>query len=67
MQGTDLRLMEDVVEAAHVPVLASGGVAGVPDLRLLADRGVAGAIVGMALSTGAIDPRSVVDEFEEAG
>jgi phosphoribosylformimino-5-aminoimidazole carboxamide ribotide isomerase len=65
MQGTDLRLMEDVVEAAHVPVFASGGVAGIQDLRQLADRGVAGAIVGMALYTGAIDPRAVVDEFED--
>jgi phosphoribosylformimino-5-aminoimidazole carboxamide ribotide isomerase len=63
MEGTDLPLMEDVVEAATVPVFASGGVGSVHDLRALADRGVAGVIVGMALYTGALDARSVVDEF----
>ena len=65
MQGTDLALMEDVAEAAHVPVFASGGVAGLSDLRALADRGVAGAIVGMALYTGALDPRAALDEFAD--
>ena len=63
MQGTDLPLMEDVVDAATVPVIASGGVGGMEDLRRVADRGVAGAVVGMALYTGAIDPRAVIDEY----
>jgi phosphoribosylformimino-5-aminoimidazole carboxamide ribotide isomerase len=65
MQGTDLPLMEDVVEAAHVPVFASGGVSSAADLRALEDRGVSGAIVGMALYTGALDARAVIDEFHE--
>ena len=65
MQGADLPLMEDVVDAAHVPVFASGGVSSAADLRALQDRGVAGAIVGMALYTGALDPRSVIEEFHE--
>ena len=65
MQGTDLPLMEDVVEAAHVPVFASGGVSSASDLRALEDRGVAGAIIGMALYTGALDPRAVIEEFHE--
>jgi phosphoribosylformimino-5-aminoimidazole carboxamide ribotide isomerase len=65
MQGADLPLMEDVAELAHVPVFASGGVSSAADLRALADRGVAGAIVGMALYTGALDPRAVIEEFHE--
>jgi phosphoribosylformimino-5-aminoimidazole carboxamide ribotide isomerase len=64
MRGTDLPLMEDVAEAAHVPVFASGGVATMHDLRALAHRGVAGAIVGMALYTGAIDARAAAEEFD---
>lgn len=63
MQGVDLALMEDVVERATVPVYASGGVGSVQDLRNLEDRGVAGAVVGMALYTGALDARAVADEF----
>jgi phosphoribosylformimino-5-aminoimidazole carboxamide ribotide isomerase len=35
------------------------------DLRALADRGIAAAVVGMALYTGALDPRVVAEEFSE--
>lgn len=63
MQGTDLPLMEDVAEASHVPVFASGGVGHMNDLRALADRGIAGVVVGMALYTGAIDPWLAAEEF----
>jgi len=63
LQGTDLPLMEDVVEAAPFPVYAAGGVGRIGDLYALQDRGVAGAVIGMALYTGAIDPRAIVDEF----
>jgi phosphoribosylformimino-5-aminoimidazole carboxamide ribotide isomerase len=65
MEGTDLRLMEDVVDVAGVPVFASGGVGGLGDLRALVDTGVAGVVVGMALYTGALDPRAAVELMEE--
>jgi len=65
MRGVDLPLMEDVAEASDVPVLASGGVATVRDLRALAHRGIAGVVIGMALYTGALDPREVAGEFGE--
>ena len=63
MEGTDLPLMEDVAEASAWPVFASGGVASMADLRALEDRGVAGAVIGMALYTGALDARTVAEEF----
>jgi len=65
MRGTDLPLMEDVAEAADFPVFASGGLGSVSDLRALADRGVAAAIIGMALYSGAMDPWVVAEEFAE--
>ena len=65
MQGTDLPLMEDVVEVAEFPVFASGGLGSLGDLRALADRGVSAAIIGMALYAGAMDPWVVADEFSE--
>ena len=65
MQGTDLPLMEDVAELAEFPVFASGGITTLNDLRALADRGVAGAVVGMALYTGELDARRVAEEFGE--
>ncbi len=65
MRGTDLPLMEDVADAAEFPVFASGGLGTINDLRALADRGVAAAIVGMALYSGAMNPWIVADEFAE--
>jgi phosphoribosylformimino-5-aminoimidazole carboxamide ribotide isomerase len=65
MRGTDLPLMEDVADAADFPVYASGGLGTIGDLRALADRGVAAAVIGMALYTGAMDPWAVAEEFSE--
>jgi phosphoribosylformimino-5-aminoimidazole carboxamide ribotide isomerase len=63
MQGADLALMEDVAEMSPLPVIASGGIATEVDLRMLADRGVAAAVLGMALYTGALDGRAIAEEF----
>jgi phosphoribosylformimino-5-aminoimidazole carboxamide ribotide isomerase len=63
MAGTDLPLMEDVAEASDWPVFAAGGIATMHDLRALEDRGLAGAVLGMALYTGALDPRTIAEEF----
>jgi phosphoribosylformimino-5-aminoimidazole carboxamide ribotide isomerase len=65
LRGSDLPLMEDVVDATPFPVYAAGGIASLQELRALAERGLAGAIVGMALYTGAIDARMAATEFEE--
>ena len=64
LAGPDLALMEDIVEATGLPVTASGGIATAADLRALEHRGVAAAVVGMALYTGALDPRAIAQEFE---
>jgi phosphoribosylformimino-5-aminoimidazole carboxamide ribotide isomerase len=65
LRGTDLPLMEDVAEASSFPVYASGGVTSVADLRALEHRGIAGAVIGMALYTGALDPVVLAGEFGE--
>jgi phosphoribosylformimino-5-aminoimidazole carboxamide ribotide isomerase len=63
MQGTDLPLMEDVAEASAWPVHASGGVTSLEDMRALEHRGLSGAVLGMALYTGALDARRLAEEF----
>ncbi len=65
MAGTDLPLMEDVAAASSWPVFASGGISSMNDLRSLEDRGLAGAVLGMALYTGVLDPRLLAEEFSE--
>ena len=63
LQGTDLPLMEDVAETSAWPVYASGGVTTLDDMHALAHRGLAGAVLGMALYTGVLDARHLAQEF----
>lgn len=63
MAGTDLPLMEDVADASAWPVFASGGVTSLDDMRALEHRGLAGAVLGMALYTGVLDARRLAEEF----
>lgn len=63
MEGTDLPLMADVAEASPWPVFASGGVTTADDLRALEHRGLYGAVIGMALYTGALDARRIAEEY----
>lgn len=63
MEGTDLPLIDEAVRLSAWPVIASGGVGSLQDLRSLEDRSVAAVVLGMALYTGAIDPRVVAEEF----
>ena len=49
MMGPDMDGLRDAVASTPVPVIASGGVGSLDDLRALRDTGVAGVIVGKAL------------------
>jgi phosphoribosylformimino-5-aminoimidazole carboxamide ribotide isomerase len=63
MAGPDFALLDTVVDTCASPVLASGGIASMDDLRDLQSTGVAAAVIGMALYTGALDGRAVAEEF----
>ncbi|MDA2890855.1 bifunctional 1-(5-phosphoribosyl)-5-((5-phosphoribosylamino)methylideneamino)imidazole-4-carboxamide isomerase/phosphoribosylanthranilate isomerase PriA [Mycolicibacterium sp. BiH015] len=55
LNGPNLELLSQVCERTDAPVIASGGVSSLDDLRAIAtltDRGVEGAIVGKALYAG---------------
>jgi phosphoribosylanthranilate isomerase len=55
LNGPNLELLTSVTERTNAPVIASGGVSSLDDLRAIAtltDRGVEGAIVGKALYAG---------------
>ena len=57
MGGPDLDQLGAVLAATELPVIASGGVGGLPDLAALGDlqmagRHLAGAVVGRALYEG---------------
>jgi phosphoribosylformimino-5-aminoimidazole carboxamide ribotide isomerase len=58
LKGPNIKALKAVLEASHVPVIASGGVSNIEDiqaLKCLEDLGLAGAIVGKALYEGKLD------------
>lgn len=66
MRGPDLPLIEEIAALTTIPLIASGGVGSIGDLRALAERGAAAVVIGMALYTGAVDSRAVAAEFGDA-
>ena len=62
-RGPNIWSTEAVARAAGIPVLASGGVGSLDDIRqLVTIPGVEGAIVGRALYSGAVDLRRALTE-----
>ncbi len=56
LAGPNVELLREVAAASGVPVIASGGVSSIDDLRALADvPGIEGAIAGKALYEGSFD------------
>jgi phosphoribosylformimino-5-aminoimidazole carboxamide ribotide isomerase len=54
LAGPDLALLEGVIGASALPVLAAGGIASLADLARLHDIGCEGAVLGSALWSGRI-------------
>ncbi len=54
LQGPNVELLEELLDAVKVPVIISGGVTTLEDVKTLSGLPVEGAIIGKALYTGAI-------------
>jgi phosphoribosyl isomerase A len=70
LTGPNLQLLRDVCAATDRPVVASGGVSSLDDLRALASLvpvGVEGAIVGKALYSGAFTLEEALAAVEGSG
>jgi phosphoribosylformimino-5-aminoimidazole carboxamide ribotide isomerase len=65
LKGPGIGLLREVAAVVDKPLVASGGVSSIDDLLALlplTKRGLEGAIVGMAIYTGAIDLRKAIEE-----
>jgi phosphoribosylformimino-5-aminoimidazole carboxamide ribotide isomerase len=58
LQGVNVAATAALARAVSIPIIASGGVSGVEDIKLLIASGapIAGAVIGRALYDGRIDP-----------
>ncbi|MDF1719410.1 MAG: 1-(5-phosphoribosyl)-5-[(5-phosphoribosylamino)methylideneamino]imidazole-4-carboxamide isomerase [Minwuia sp.] len=59
LQGVNVEATADLARVSGLPIIASGGVAGIDDihcLKAVADAGIEGVIIGRALYDGRIDP-----------
>ncbi len=54
LQGPNIGLLKELLGAVNVPVIASGGVTTLDDIKALMGLSVEGAIIGKALYTGAV-------------
>lgn len=63
MAGSDAATFAALTRTSAHALIAAGGIARLEDLRALAGAGAAGAVLGMALYTGAIDGGAVAREF----
>lgn len=61
--GPNFEATAALASNSKIPIIASGGIASLDDLRRLAEIGVEGAIVGRALYTGALDLREAIERL----
>jgi phosphoribosylformimino-5-aminoimidazole carboxamide ribotide isomerase len=63
LAGPDVALVDDVGRMTRHPVIASGGISTLDDLRAVEQRGAAACVIGMALYSGTLDASAVAAEF----
>jgi phosphoribosylformimino-5-aminoimidazole carboxamide ribotide isomerase len=67
MAGPNVAAMADMQRATRLPVIASGGVTRIDDVRRLAEAGLAGCIIGRALYEGTIDLAEAIEVAGQGG
>ncbi len=61
LTGPNIPAIREMVETVHIPVIASGGVSSIDDIKRLKEiKGLYGVITGKALYSGAIDLKEAI-------
>ncbi|MEW6052268.1 MAG: 1-(5-phosphoribosyl)-5-[(5-phosphoribosylamino)methylideneamino]imidazole-4-carboxamide isomerase [Nitrospirota bacterium] len=67
LTGPNIEATREMVKSVGIPVIASGGISGIEDIRnLLQIEGLWGAITGKAIYTGSLDLREAISIAEGA-
>ena len=67
LEGANLSALKEMAEVLDIPLIASGGVSSLDDLRRLKELehlGISGVIVGRALYTGDISLKEAIEEIQ---
>lgn len=73
MSGVNVESTVELAQAVHIPVIASGGITSIDDIRALCaveDEGIIGAITGRAIYEGTLDlaeAQKLADELSGSG
>jgi len=73
MSGVNVESTVELAQAVHIPVIASGGITSIDDIRTLCaveDEGIIGAITGRAIYEGTLDlaeAQKLADELSGSG
>lgn len=68
LQGPAIKSLEEILKAVNIPVIASGGVSGIPDLTALLPYeklGLEGVIVGKAIYEGKINLKEAIQMMKD--
>ena len=65
MKGVNPTPTRELVESVGIPVIASGGVSSLQDLKILKGTGAAGAVVGSALYTGRFTLQEAIESIRD--
>ncbi|MBC7100115.1 MAG: 1-(5-phosphoribosyl)-5-[(5-phosphoribosylamino)methylideneamino]imidazole-4-carboxamide isomerase [Methanobacteriales archaeon] len=55
LKGVDIKPLKDLIMAVKIPIVYSGGVTSIKDIKILKKTGVRGVVIGSALYKGKID------------
>jgi phosphoribosylformimino-5-aminoimidazole carboxamide ribotide isomerase len=68
LTGPNIGAMRRMVETVKIPVIASGGISRMDDIKMLMEiKGLWGAITGKAIYSGALDLKEAISYAEEKG
>jgi len=63
MQGVNPAPTKELVESVGIPVIASGGVSSLEDLKILKETGALGVVIGSALYTGKFSLEDAIESI----
>jgi len=61
LKGPDLEYLKELVEKLNIPIIASGGITTIEDLKNLKEINIFGAVIGMAIYKGNIDLKQALE------